>query len=744
MDNRERWSDGEEAIRTAWDGFRSGLWTALPGIVQSFDATALTAVVQPAIQGIVQQQEGPAQAVNLPLLPDVPVVFPRGGKCTLTFPVAPGDECLVILASRCIDAWWQSGGVQLPMEPRMHDLSDGFAIVGPFSQATAIKALSTTTVQLRSNDGTTYIELNPTGQIVNVASPGGMNITAPTVAISGAVTVTQTIAAQQTITSSAGIVTGATGAPGPQGPQGATGQTGATGPAGSAATISVGPTTTGAAGTSASVTNSGTSSAATLNFTIPQGVTGATGATGPAGATGQTGAAGTPGPPGIQGQTGPAGPTGATGATGPTGAQGATGPQGTPGTNGNTVWNGTSTPSSTLGQNGDFYLNTSTEVLYGPKASGSWASTGVSLIGPMGATGATGAPGAQGSPGATGPSGATGATGSTGPQGSAATVSVGSTTTGAAGSNASVSNTGSTSAAVLAFTIPKGTTGATGATGATGPAGPTGATGPAGPTPSGGANTVLATPDGASGTAALRSLVPADAPFAPTLAGANIFTAGNTFRAAAGNAFLTVDATATGNAAALTFSETATAKFQMGKQTDDTFYLYDNAHSNYLITTDIYGTLFLQPTGTYATVLGNSAGTGTTYLKGSFLYQNPEKIAFGPASWISYTPSVSAVGNMTVSNIVIKDAQYTRVGPQVHFKIYLSCTTGGTAAVAIVVGLPIAAVGQNSLVSGGNYATSQALFAYASGTGVVVFSASGGNWTLGSQTIMISGTYLVA
>ena len=73
-------------------------------------------------------------------------------------------------------------------------------------------------------------------------------------------------------------------ASGPQGETGATGATGATGPA---ATISVGTTTTGNAGTSATVTNSGTSSAAVFDFQIPRGntgATGATGATGPAGA----------------------------------------------------------------------------------------------------------------------------------------------------------------------------------------------------------------------------------------------------------------------------------------------------------------------------------------------------------------------------------------------------------------------------------------------------------------------------
>lgn len=60
--------------------------------------------------------------------------------------------------------------------------------------------------------------------------------------------------------------------------KGDTGATGATGATGSAATIAVGTTTTGAAGSNANVTNSGTSSAATFNFTIPQGIKGDTGA----------------------------------------------------------------------------------------------------------------------------------------------------------------------------------------------------------------------------------------------------------------------------------------------------------------------------------------------------------------------------------------------------------------------------------------------------------------------------------
>ena len=55
---------------------------------------------------------------------------------------------------------------------------------------------------------------------------------------------------------------------------------------GAAGTIAVGTVSTGAAGSSATVTNTGTSRDAVFDFAIPRGDTGATGPTGPAGADG--------------------------------------------------------------------------------------------------------------------------------------------------------------------------------------------------------------------------------------------------------------------------------------------------------------------------------------------------------------------------------------------------------------------------------------------------------------------------
>ncbi|MEW9139883.1 Gp138 family membrane-puncturing spike protein [Bacillus wiedmannii] len=189
MDSRERYSDPEEALRAAFRGMRAGVWTSLPGIVQGFDAAQGTVSVQPAIQGVQQAPDGGVAAVEYPLLVDVPVYFPRGGGCTLTFPISSGDECIVVFSARAIDAWWQSGQVQAPTEPRMHDMADGFALVGPFSQAKMISNVSTAATQLRSDDGSTFFELNPNTKKIKIVAPGGLDVVAPLSTFSAAVTI---------------------------------------------------------------------------------------------------------------------------------------------------------------------------------------------------------------------------------------------------------------------------------------------------------------------------------------------------------------------------------------------------------------------------------------------------------------------------------------------------------------------------------------------------------------------------
>lgn len=83
------------------------------------------------------------------------------------------------------------------------------------------------------------------------------------------------------------------------------------------------------------------------------------------------------------------GKDGATGPTGSTGPQGVAGPVGPAGANGSVIYSGNSAPATVTGANGDFYLDLSSGVLYGPKTSSGWG-TGFSLKGPTGSAGAAG------------------------------------------------------------------------------------------------------------------------------------------------------------------------------------------------------------------------------------------------------------------------------------------------------------------------------------------------------------------
>lgn len=195
--NNERQDSPELVLKAVADSLSTGLRVAMPGIIQSFDAEAVTATIQPAVKASVRQADGSVASVALPLLVDVPVHFQRGGGVTLTFPITEGDECLVIFADRCIDYWWQSGGVQEPVDPRQHHLADAFALVGPQSQAQKISGISTTTAQLRTDDGAAFIEIDPSNHGVTVTTPGkltasaqgGTEINSPEIVLNGNVTI---------------------------------------------------------------------------------------------------------------------------------------------------------------------------------------------------------------------------------------------------------------------------------------------------------------------------------------------------------------------------------------------------------------------------------------------------------------------------------------------------------------------------------------------------------------------------
>lgn len=164
----------------------------------------------------------------------------------------------------------------------------------------------------------------------------------------------------------------------------------------------------------------------------------------------------------------------------------------------NTILNGKGAPLRTLGINGDFYIDTRSLLIYGPKKSNKWPlpqnlqgpigaagadgkngsegksiSNASTVAGPTGTQGEKGDKGDKGETGSAGSAGLTGAKGDTGLTGATGASGSGSGTPGATGAQGPIGITGSAGAIGA-----KGETGTAGSAGVKGETGTVGATGP--------------------------------------------------------------------------------------------------------------------------------------------------------------------------------------------------------------------------------------------------------------------------
>ena len=167
------------------EAFKQHLWQAVcnlrtwtPGYCLSVDTASYA---QPVVQVQLGVRENVAQ--NLAPTPTAipPITMPfavmRSGGFMLTMPVAAGDECICLFGDNDWHAWWQSGGVQNQIKRRRHSLNDGIAIFGLSSCARPISNYSATSAQVRTESGTTMVEVTAAG-VVNIVSAGNVNITA--------------------------------------------------------------------------------------------------------------------------------------------------------------------------------------------------------------------------------------------------------------------------------------------------------------------------------------------------------------------------------------------------------------------------------------------------------------------------------------------------------------------------------------------------------------------------------------
>jgi len=151
--------------------------TAMPAKVTAYDYRTQKASVQP----VINRRYADGQIEPFPVINNVPVIFPRSGGASMTFPVKPDDTVLLIFAQRSIDSWIANGGTVNQDDNRMHSLNDAIAIPGliPFSAKSKAKNNSDVLLTYAGSD----VEIKGDGT-VNINSPKQINMSAPKVEVS--------------------------------------------------------------------------------------------------------------------------------------------------------------------------------------------------------------------------------------------------------------------------------------------------------------------------------------------------------------------------------------------------------------------------------------------------------------------------------------------------------------------------------------------------------------------------------
>lgn len=150
-----------EALENAFLTLIAGIHTCLPGRIETYDFNTQKATIKP----LIKKQFIDGTIIKIPILTNVPVVFPRTKLSGITFPLTRGDGVLVVFAERSLERWYSSGDDVEPGDTRKFDLSDAIAVPGLYSFADS---------NIASNNDD--LEIHHRGQTVTIKKNGDIEV----------------------------------------------------------------------------------------------------------------------------------------------------------------------------------------------------------------------------------------------------------------------------------------------------------------------------------------------------------------------------------------------------------------------------------------------------------------------------------------------------------------------------------------------------------------------------------------
>lgn len=151
-----------EVIQTVIDSNLIDMHVCLPAKIVKYDSDKQYASV---LISLMKKNEGSDILFQWPVIPNVPVIFPRAvsGQAYLHMPITVGDDVTLIVCERSLDNWKSVGTMSSPGDRRKFNITDCFAIPGGSGQSLAFSVDDPKSVELANL--VAFFQMKPTGEI---------------------------------------------------------------------------------------------------------------------------------------------------------------------------------------------------------------------------------------------------------------------------------------------------------------------------------------------------------------------------------------------------------------------------------------------------------------------------------------------------------------------------------------------------------------------------------------------------